>query len=241
MAGATRLSPPLTSRLNPETLLRAYASGIFPMADRADSADVFWVEPKRRGVLPLDGFHLSKSLAKTLKSERFTLTADRAFDAVLDGCAEPVPGRTDTWINPLIAEAYRALHRSGHAHSIEVWGPDDSLAGGLYGVRLGGAFFGESMFTRQRDASKVALAALVARLRVGGFTLLDTQFLTDHLASFGAIEITARAYRAQLASALGVAADFFALDCDAPAAAPADTVFGPVSGKRIVQLLTQMS
>jgi leucyl/phenylalanyl-tRNA--protein transferase len=236
-----RLSPPLTSRLDPETLLRAYASGIFPMADRADSADVFWVEPKRRGVLPLDQFHLSKSLAKTLKSERFTLTADRAFDAVLDACAEPVPGRTDTWINPLIAEAYRALHRMGHAHSIEAWGPDGSLAGGLYGVRLGGAFFGESMFTRQRDGSKAALAALVARLRVGGFILLDTQFLTEHLASFGATEISARAYRTQLASALGVSADFFAIDRGAGVDLPADTVFGPVSGKRITQLLTQMS
>lgn len=210
------------------------------MADRADSLDVFWVEPKRRGVLPLDGFHLSKSLAKTLKSERFTLTADRAFDAVLDACAEPVPGRTDTWINPLIADAYRQLHRMGHAHSIEAWGPDGSLAGGLYGVRLGGAFFGESMFTRQRDGSKAAMAALVARLQVGGFTLLDTQFLTDHLASFGAIEISARGYRAQLVSALGVDADFFALD-GAGSPRPADTVFGPVSGKRIVQLLTHMS
>jgi leucyl/phenylalanyl-tRNA---protein transferase len=210
------------------------------MADRADSDDIFWVEPKRRGVLPLDGFHLSRSLAKLLKSERFTLTADRAFNDVLDACAAPVPGRTDTWINPLIAAAYRALHQMGHAHSIEAWGPDGSLAGGLYGVRLGGAFFGESMFTRQRDGSKAALAALVARLRVGGFTLLDTQFLTDHLASFGAIEITARAYRAQLDSALGVAADFFALDRGG-AALPADTVFGPVSGKRITQLLTQIS
>jgi leucyl/phenylalanyl-tRNA---protein transferase len=239
--GAIGLSPPLTSRLDPETLLRAYASGIFPMADRADSVDVFWVEPKRRGVLPIEGFHLSRSLAKTLKSERFKLTVDQAFDAVLDGCAEPVPGRTDTWINPLIAEAYRDLHRSGHAHSIEAWGPDGNLAGGLYGVKLGGAFFGESMFTRQRDASKAALAALVARLRIGGFVLLDTQFLTDHLASFGATEVSARSYRAQLASALGVSADFFALDRGDAAALPAATVFGPVSGKRITQLLTHMS
>ncbi|KAB7649130.1 leucyl/phenylalanyl-tRNA--protein transferase [Polymorphobacter fuscus] len=237
----------LKTRLAPETLLRAYASGIFPMADSATAKDVFWVEPKRRGVLPLDGFHLSKSLAKTLKSERFTLTADRAFDEVLDGCAEPVPDRTDTWINPLIAEAYRTLHTSGHAHSIEAWTADGALAGGLYGVRLGGAFFGESMFTRVRDASKCALAALVARLRVGGFTLLDTQFLTDHLATFGAREITARTYRGQLGSALGVTADFFAFDgfaaspLAAPPTLPAVTVSGPVSGNRIVQLLTQMS
>ena len=234
------MSHPLSRRLDPDVLLRAYSRGIFPMADSADSPDVFWVEPRRRGVLPLAEFHLSKSLAKTLRSERFTLTADRAFDAVLTACAEPVLGRSDTWINPLISEAYRQLHRNGDAHSVEAWGPDGSLAGGLYGVRIGGAFFGESMFTRQRDASKCALAALVARLRVGGFVLLDTQFLTDHLASFGAREISARAYRAQLEMAVG--ADFFAFDrsaSDEPR--PATTVSGPVSGKRIVQLLTQTS
>jgi leucyl/phenylalanyl-tRNA--protein transferase len=241
------MSPPLKSRLDPDIVLRAYASGIFPMADSASASEVFWVEPKRRGVLPLAAFHLPTSLAKVLKSERFMLTADRAFDAVLAGCAEPVPGRTDTWINPMIAEAYRALHVRGHAHSIEAWSEDGTLAGGLYGVRLGGAFFGESMFTRIRDASKCALAALVARLRVGGFTLLDTQFLTEHLARFGAHEITARAYRVQLASALGVAGDFLALDAFAdaglapPPTLPATTVAGPVSGKRIVQLLTQTS
>ncbi len=225
-------------------LLRAYGSGIFPMADSADSADVFWVEPRRRGVLPLANFHLPKSLAKTLKSERFTLTVDRAFDAVLDACAEPVAGRTETWINPLISGAYRSLHLMGHAHSVEAWGEDGALAGGLYGVRLGGAFFGESMFTRQRDGSKAALAALVARLRVGGFTLLDTQFLTDHLARFGAHEISARVYRGQLATALEVSADFFALDGVAGTGddgLPTTTVSGPVSGKRIVQLLTQIS
>ncbi len=236
------LSPPLKSRLDPEVLLRAYASGIFPMADRADSADVFWVEPRRRGVLPLDGFHLARSLAKTLKSERFTLTADRAFDAVLDGCAEPVAGRAETWINPMISDAYRELHRMGQAHSVEAWADDGALAGGLYGVRLGGAFFGESMFTRVRDGSKAALAALVARLRVGGFTLLDTQFLTEHLASFGGHEVSARAYRAQLAGSMAVSADFFAIDrFGVESARPADTVSGPVSGKRIVQLLTQIS
>ncbi len=217
------------------------------MADRADSADVFWVEPRRRGILPLQAFHLSHSLAKTLKSERFTLTADRAFDAVLAACAEPVPGRPDTWINPLIADAYRELYKCGQAHSVEAWGEDGTLAGGLYGVRLGGAFFGESMFTRARDASKCALAALVARLQVGGFTLLDTQFLTEHLASFGGHDVPARAYRSQLAGALLIAADFFAFDALAApvagpvSARPADTVSGPVSGKRIVQLLTQIS
>lgn len=237
------MSPPLKTRLDPDMLLRAYASGIFPMADSADSADVFWVEPRRRGVLPLDRFHLSKSLARTLKSERFILTADRAFDQVLAACAEPFEGRAETWINPLIASAYSALHAMGQAHSIEAWTAAGELAGGLYGVRLGGAFFGESMFTRVRDGSKAALAALVARLKVGGFTLLDTQFLTEHLASFGAVEISARAYRAQLAGALGVSGDFFALDRLAGPVSPfpATTVSGPVSGKRIVQLLTQMS
>ena len=237
------MSIPLKSRLDPDIVLRAYASGIFPMADSATASDVFWVEPKKRGVLPLADFHLPTSLAKALKSERFTLTADRDFDAVLAACAEPVPGRTDTWINPLIAEAYRGLHARGQAHSVEAWTEDGALAGGLYGVRLGGAFFGESMFTRVRDASKCALAALVARLRVGGFVLLDTQFLTDHLARFGAHEVTARAYRAQLASALGTSGDFFAFDTlgAAAAALPAATVAGPVSGKRIVQLLTQTS
>ncbi len=244
------LSRPL-NKLDPEMLLRAYASGIFPMADSVTSPDVFWVEPKRRGVLPLDGFHLSRSLAKTLRSERFLITADRAFDVVLSACAEAVPGRMETWINPLIAEACRTLHMRGTAHSIEAWTPEGKLAGGLYGIRLGGAFFGESMFTRERDGSKVALAALVARLRYGGFTLLDTQFLTEHLTSLGAIEIAARGYRGLLSTALGTSADFGAIDAEA-AALPDGLVFagiesaasavpGAVSGKRIAQLLTQMS
>ncbi len=232
------MSRPLAQRLDPDMLLRAYASGIFPMADSAESSEVFWVEPKRRGVLPLDGFHLSRSLAKTLRSNRFHFTIDRAFAAVVAACAEPAPGRTQTWINPLIAEAYGELHARGHAHSIEAWTEDGTLAGGLYGVRLGGAFFGESMFTRVRDGSKAALCALVARLQVGGFTLLDTQFLTEHLASFGAVEITARSYRAQLGAALDVVADVFALERGAD---PTATVFGPVSGKRIAQLLTHTS
>lgn len=236
------MTRPLAMRLEPEMLLRAYASGIFPMAERADSPDVFWVEPKRRGIMPLRDFHLPRSLARTLRQERFALTADRAFDAVIDGCAEPAPGRSETWINPIIGDAYRRLHRLGHAHSIEAWTADGLLAGGLYGVRLGGAFFGESMFTRVRDASKCALAALVARLRVGGFVLLDTQFLTEHLAGLGAIEVTARNYRAQLAAATGVSADFFAIDREGLASPrPTTTVSAPVSGKRIVQFLTQMS
>ncbi len=238
------MTRPLARRLDPDVLLRAYASGIFPMAERADSEDVFWVEPRRRGVLPLGSFHLSRSLARTLRQERFTFTADTAFDAVLAACAEPAPGRSETWINPLIADAYRELHRIGHAHSIEAWTADGSgnrvLGGGLYGVRLGGAFFGESMFTRVTDGSKAALAALVARLRTGGFALLDTQFLTGHLASLGAVEISARSYRGLLSEALGVSGDFFALDAlEGPR--PATTVSGPMSGNFIAQLLTQMS
>lgn len=215
-------------------LLRAYASGIFPMAERADSTDVFWVEPRRRGVLPLDALHMPKSLAKTLRQERFRFTADRAFAAVLEGCAEPAPGRSETWINPLIAEAYVAQHARGQAHSVEAWTADGELAGGLYGVRLGAAFFGESMFTRVTDASKCCLAALVARLRLGGFRLLDTQFLTSHLAGFGAVEIPAKDYRARLSAALsGASGDFFAGDDGGLGEGP--------SGKRIVQLLSQTS
>lgn len=236
----------IAAALDPDTVLRAYATGIFPMADSATASDVFWVEPRRRGVLPLAEFHLPRSLAKLLRSERFVMTVDTAFDAVLAGCAASVPGRSETWINPLIADAYRDLHRLGHAHSVEAWTADGELAGGLYGVRLGGAFFGESMFTRVRDASKCALAALVARLRFGGFLLLDTQFLTEHLARFGAHEVTARTYRAQLAAAVGVSADFFAFDglglsSELPPTLPATIVSGPVSGNRIVQLLTQIS
>lgn len=232
------MTRPLTHRLDPDMLLRAYASGIFPMAERADSADVFWVEPRRRGVLPLDGFHLPKSLAKTLKQERFRFTADRAFAAVLAGCAEPAPGRSETWINPLIAEAYLALHERGQAHSVEAWTADGALAGGLYGVRLGAAFFGESMFTRATNASKCCLAALVTRLRLGGFRLLDTQFLTSHLAGFGAVEITAKDYRGSLAAALsGAPGDFFAGDEGGTEGVRGE---GP-SGKRIVQLLSQTS
>lgn len=224
------MTRPLANRLDPDMLLLAYSSGVFPMAERADSPDVFWVEPRRRGVLPLDGFHLPRSLAKTLRQEKFRFTVDADFPAVLAACAEPVPGRSETWINPLIAQAYTALHQRGQAHSVEAWTADGELAGGLYGVRIGGAFFGESMFTRVRDASKCCLAALVVRLRAGGFQLLDTQFITAHLAGFGAIEIPARAYRTQLVAALAGSGDFFAVDAE-----------GALSGKRIVQLLSQTS
>lgn len=238
--------------LDPDLLLRAYSVGVFPMANSREASDVFWVEPKKRGVLPLDRFHLSRSLAKTLKSGRFTLTADRAFGAVVAACAEATEGRPDTWINAEIEQAYGELHQRGYAHSIETWehiDGEDRLVGGLYGVRLGGAFFGESMFSRRSDASKVALAHLVARLKVGGFRLLDCQFQTGHLASLGAVEIDRAAYVVLLDEALGlgsaagvapapVSADFFALDRAGPAT---DTVSGPVSAWRIVQLLGQTS
>ncbi|HWL47494.1 MAG TPA: leucyl/phenylalanyl-tRNA--protein transferase [Sphingomonadaceae bacterium] len=233
--------------LDPDLLLRAYSVGVFPMADGRSASDVFWVEPKKRGVLPLDGFRLSHSLAKTLRSGRFTVTVDRAFREVVAACAERTADRPDTWISRPIEAAYADLHARGHAHSIETW-RDGALVGGLYGVTLGAAFFGESMFSRQRDASKVALAWLVARLRVGGFRLLDCQFITDHLASLGAIEISRNAYVALLDAALGVgssasSADFFALDrlADGADSEAADTVSGPVSGCFISQLLGQMS
>ncbi len=183
--------------IDPDLLLRGYAIGVFPMSDGRDARDVYWVEPKRRAILPLDGFLLSRSLRKTLRANRFTLTRDRAFAEVVARCAE----RRETWINPAIELSYADLHARGHAHSIEVW-QGEALVGGLYGVRLGRAFFGESMFSTATDASKVALAWLVARLRTGGFTLLDCQFMTDHLASLGAVEISQTAYLELLSGAL---------------------------------------
>lgn len=241
----------MSEPLDPGLLLKAYASGIFPMADSRDAPSVYWVEPRRRGVLPLDGFHLSRSLAKTLKSERYQTTADSAFARVVGKCAEAADGRENSWINPQIEAAVCALHGLGRAHSIETW-EDGELVGGLYGVSLGRAFFGESMFSRATDASKVALAHLVARLRAGGFTLLDCQFITPHLASLGAVEIGKGAYASLLTAALvsdGVSgadagADFRAFDRpEDEGESPPRTVIvsGPVSGKRIVQALAQTS
>ncbi|MBB4632493.1 leucyl/phenylalanyl-tRNA--protein transferase [Sphingosinicella soli] len=213
--------------LDPELLLRAYSIGIFPMAESRDAEDVFWVEPRERAILPLEGFHLSRSLGKTLKQGRFTHSVDRAFEAVIDACAQPAPDRADTWINRQIREAYTYLHRIGHAHSIECWDAE-TLVGGLYGVRIGGAFFGESMFSRRTDASKAALAHLIARMRFGGFRLLDCQFMTGHLASLGAVEIRREAYLQLLGTATGVAnADFGALTRGEP----------DISGARIAGLL----
>lgn len=235
--------------LDPALLLKAYGAGIFPMADGRDAPDIYWVEPKTRGIMPLDGFRLSRSLTKALKSERFETTLDQAFEDVVAMCAEAAPDRPSTWINAQIETAVAGLHAIGQAHSIETW-VDGELVGGLYGVRLGRAFFGESMFSRATDASKVALAHLVARMRVGGFVLLDCQFITPHLASLGAVEISRNNYMVLLSSALvaspsGGGADLGALDRDplSTEAAPlrTTTVSGPVSGCRIVQALAQTS
>lgn len=194
--------------LTPAILLRAYAEGIFPMAERRGDPELFWVSPEMRGIIPLDAFHVPQRLARTVKSDRFAVTADMAFADVMRACAEPTPDRPESWINDEIVRLYTALHAAGHAHSIECW-RDGKLVGGLYGVKLGAAFFGESMFTRERDASKVALVHLVARLRRGGFALLDTQFLTAHLARFGAIEIPRAQYHALLARAISHEAEFY--------------------------------
>ena len=188
-------------QLTPEILLRAYAEGLFPMAERRGDPTLYWVSPERRGIIPLDGFHVPRRLARTVRNGLFTVTADRAFREVMKACAAPTPERPESWINDEILRLYTALHLGGHAHSVECW-RDGKLAGGLYGVRLGSAFFGESMFSRQRDASKVALVHLVDGLKRGGFMLLDTQFITAHLARFGAVEITRERYLLKLQDAL---------------------------------------
>lgn len=260
---AAVLGPP--HALEPSLVLGAYAIGVFPMADARDAADVYWVEPRSRAIIPLDGFKVTRSLRKTIAGDRFRVTADAAFDQVIALCAESAQDRPDTWINGGIATVFRQLHRQGFAHSIECW-DGERLAGGLYGLALGRAFFGESMVSRRRDASKVALAWLVARLRVGGYDLLDCQFMTDHLVSLGAVEVSRADYQSLLSEALGDgspgaagvgngAGRFGALDglavgrggaARAGAAASPDTAgaaspAGPLSGKDIVQLLAQTS
>ncbi|MEM6492482.1 MAG: leucyl/phenylalanyl-tRNA--protein transferase [Pseudomonadota bacterium] len=187
--------------LTAAVLLRAYAHGVFPMAESADRPEVYWVDPEMRGVLPLDAVHIPRSLRKTVRRGAFEISVDQDFAGVVAGCAEATPTRPETWINDQIRRLYGDLHAMGFAHSVECR-RDGALVGGLYGVRIGAAFFGESMFSRATDASKVALVHLVARLRAGGFTLLDTQFTTDHLRRFGAIEIPRSDYRAQLARAI---------------------------------------
>jgi leucyl/phenylalanyl-tRNA--protein transferase len=201
--------------ITPEVLLKAYACGIFPMAETAEDLSLYWIEPEQRGIIPLDRFHISDRLARTVRSDRFTVTVNRDFDAVIDACATPQPGRAKTWINARIRMLYRRLHERGHCHSVEVY-DDDELVGGLYGVTLGAAYFGESMFHRARDASKVALVHLVARLKAGGYTLLDTQFVTDHLKTFGAVEIPRRQYHRLLEEALRGEARFAAPPFDLP-------------------------
>jgi leucyl/phenylalanyl-tRNA--protein transferase len=192
--------------LTPDVLLKAYACGIFPMAESAEDPALFWIEPEQRGIVPLDAFHVPARLARTVRGTRFTVTGDRDFDAVVEGCAEPGPKRARTWINGAIRRLYRGLFELGHCHTVEVY-DGDTLIGGLYGVSLGAAFFGESMFHRTRDASKIALVHLVARLKLGGFELLDTQFLTDHLKMFGATEVPQERYGRLLARAIRGGAD----------------------------------
>ena len=235
----------MTTPLDPDLLLRAYTVGVFPMADARDAKSVYWVEPKTRAILPLGGFHLSKSLRKTLLSDRFETTANKAFGSIVALCAESADDRPSTWINNQIESAVAKLHRLGRAHSIETW-LDGELVGGLYGIALGRAFFGESMVSRATDASKVALAHLVARLRIGGFTLLDCQFMTPHLASLGAIEIRRKDYIVLLDSALAStdgAGDFLAFGRVGSSESLPDitTVSGPMSGWSIAQALTQTS
>lgn len=209
--------------ITPTLILRAYAAGVFPMADSAGAEEVFWVDPKRRGVLPLDRFHISRSLAKRARRADWEVRLNTAFPRVIAACAD----RGETWINSGINDHFCTLWRMGYAHSVEIW-IHDNLVGGLYGLAMGGAFFGESMFSRQRDASKLAMIALVARLRAGGFTLLDTQFVTDHLTSLGAVEISRADYQKRLEAALATSADFWKLDRKTPA-------------QDLVQLITQMS
>ncbi|MBV9330720.1 MAG: leucyl/phenylalanyl-tRNA--protein transferase [Alphaproteobacteria bacterium] len=241
-----------TARATPELLLRAYADGIFPMAERRGDPDLFWVSPERRGIIPFERFHVSKRLARTVRSDRFQVTADLAFADVIQACREPAPDRTESWINDEIVRLYSALHASGHAHSIECWN-EGRLAGGLYGVHLGSAFFGESMFSRARDASKTALVHLMARLVAGGFTLLDTQFLTGHLAQFGAVEIARAEYLARLKRALSISAYWpapsgsgatFSLSLESgerTLTGAADATTGGWPGALALQLITQTS
>jgi len=201
--------------ITPEVLLKAYACGIFPMAESAEDPALYWIEPEMRGIIPLDGFHVPARLRRTVRTTPFQVWVDRDYDGVIDGCAEPKQDRMRTWINTRIRRIYRALYDAGHCHTVEVY-DGDNLVGGLYGVSLGRAFFGESMFHRARDASKIALVHLVARLKAGHYRLLDTQFVTEHLRTFGAVEVAKRRYHRLLDEALVGEADFAALPTDRP-------------------------
>ncbi len=202
--------------ITPQVLLKAYSCGIFPMAESADDPALYWIEPQHRGILPLDHVHLPRRLARTLRTSDMTVRIDTDFDAVIGGCAAPQPGRRSTWINERIRRLYRELYDLGYCHSVETW-HEGHLVGGLYGVALGGAFFGESMFSTMRDASKIALMHLVARLKVGGFRLLDTQFVTEHLRQFGTVEVDRDVFQRKLDAALKVTGDFHALASNATA------------------------
>lgn len=195
--------------LTPELLLRAYAYGVFPMAESREDPELYWFDPERRGILPLEDFHIPRKLRRTVRRGAFHVTSDRAFRDVMEACRAPAPDRPESWINDRIVDLYCELHAAGHAHSVETW-VGDELAGGLYGVSLGAAFFGESMFSRVTDASKVALVHLVARLALGGFRLLDTQFVTSHLSQFGATEIPRSVYKSRLQEAIHKPAVFSA-------------------------------
>ena len=197
-----------TPEITPQLLLRAYSIGMFPMSESADDPNIFWVDPDQRGIFPLDQINISRSLAKKLRSERFSVRVDHDFEAVIDCCAQTAKGRNDTWINVRIRQLYHALFIMGFVHTVEVYDQEGALAGGLYGVQLGGAFFGESMFHRQTDASKVALIHLVARMRYAGFTLLDTQFVTPHLETLGALEVSRDDYHSMLDKAIGLRCKF---------------------------------
>ncbi len=199
--------------ITPDVLLKAYACGIFPMAENADDPALYWIEPDQRGIIPLNGFHIAARLARTVRTTPLVVYVDRDFDAVIDGCAAPAPDRDRTWINDRIRKLYRGLFDRGHCHTVEVY-DGDRLVGGLYGVTLGRAYFGESMFHTVRDASKIALVHLIARLKAGGFTLCDTQYVTDHLRTFGAVEVPKKRYHRLLEEALTGLADFSALPVD---------------------------
>ncbi len=215
------------TNLTPEIVLRAYASGVFPMANDRNDPTLYWIDPDMRGVLPLESFHSSRRLRRTVRGDPFSVRVDTAFRDVMQACADPAADRDSTWINDEIIDLYDALHKMGNAHSVECW-CDDELVGGLYGVSIGAAFFGESMFSRQTDASKVALVHLVARLKHGQYRLLDTQFVTKHLASFGAVEVSREEYHRRLADALTHEADFYSLGSE-------------LGGAKVLQSITQTS
>lgn len=207
----SRKTDPFAVELSPELILRAYQAGIFPMAEDAQSDDLFWVSPQLRGVIPLDAVHISHSLRKTLRAHPYAVRIDTDFDAVIEGCATAGTDRETTWINAAIRRHYGELFRRGYVHTVEIWdGPD--IVGGLYGVSIGAAFFGESMFHRKTDCSKIAMANLISRLQAGNYRLLDTQFVTDHLKTFGGIEIPREDYELRLADALAHKADWHAID-----------------------------